>query len=124
MSRKAKVSKEINGAFVLDADARTLKSYYAGSRLESPMGGFLDPIGVKGTEDGSGIALFECTTSSLRFVLEIPKASRADKDKVKKQMDAGEDPFCPRHGPISRLQRVGDQMTCPRCGVPFRKAPR
>lgn len=124
MPRKTKTSKEIDGAFVLDSDARTLKSYYSGFRLESPMGGYLDVIGVRGTEDGGGLALFECTTSSLRFVLEIPAASRGDKSQVKKQMDEGEDPFCPRHGPSSRLQRVGDQMTCPRCGVPFRKAPR
>ena len=124
MARKAKVSKEIDGAFVLDADAKTLKSYYSGSRLASPMGGFLEPIGVRATQDGGGLALFECTTSSLRFVLAIPPASRGDKSQVKKQMDEGEDPFCPRHGPTSRLHRVGDQMTCPRCGVPFRKAPR
>lgn len=124
MPRKAKTSKEIDGAFVLDATAANLKLYYAGSRLESPMGGFLDPIGVRGTENGGGIVLLECTTSSLRFALEIPKASRTDKDKVKKQIDAGEDPSCPRHGPLSRLQRVGDQLACARCGVPFRRAPR
>lgn len=124
MPRKTKTSKEVDGAFVLDADKETLKLYYSGSRLESPMGGFLDPIGVRGNEDGSGIVLLECTTSSLRFTLEVPKASRAERGKIKKQMDAGEDPFCPRHGSLSRLHRVGDQLTCPRCGVPFRKAPR
>jgi len=124
MPRKTKSSPEIEGALVIDADTKTLEQYYAGARLESPMGGFLEPIGVRPTEEGGGIALFECTSSSLRFVLEIPKASRGDREKVKKQMDDGEDPYCPRHGPLSRLHRMGDQLTCPRCGVPFRRAPR
>ena len=124
MPRKTKRSPVVDGAVVLDADAQTLKRFYAGSRLESPMGGFLDPIGVRASDDGQGIALFECTTSSLRFTLTVPKATRRDKEKVKAQLDEGIDPYCPRHGFDTPLQRVGNQLACPRCGVAFRRAPR
>ncbi len=117
-------SDPVEGAITLDADSTLLKRYYAGTRLESPMGGYLDPVGVRPSGNGPGLAVFECTSSSLRFVLTIPPATRRDKEKVKAQIDGGEDPYCPRHGPSSRLQRVGQQMVCPRCGVAFRKAAR
>lgn len=110
--------------FPLTKDAKRgremLRRYYAGKRLPSPMGGFLEPLRVRAEDDGSGSALFECSTSSLRFELHIPKATRTERQKVKAQQDAGEDPTCPRHDdPPRRLQRVGTWLVCPACGVRF-----
>lgn len=97
-----------------------LAKYYEGLRLASPMGGFLEPLRVRPEEDGSGTALFECSTSSLRFSLAIPKATRTERKKVKDAQDAGEDPDCPRHDdPPRRLQRVGNHLVCPSCGVRY-----
>jgi hypothetical protein len=97
-----------------------LRRHYAGQRLASPMGGFLEPLRVRSEDDGSGTALFECSTSSLRFALPIPKATRTERQKVKGQQDAGEDPTCPRHDdPPRRLQRVGSHLVCPACGVRY-----
>lgn len=112
------------GGIPLAKDAKRrkalLKRYYDGLRLESPMGGFLEPLRVRAEEDGSGTALFECSASSLRFSLAIPKATRTERKKVKDQQDAGDDPDCPRHeDPARRLQRSGNHLICPLCGVRF-----
>jgi hypothetical protein len=103
---------------------RLLQLYYQGARLDSPMGGFLEPLGVRPEADGSGTALFECSASSLRFRLTIPKATRTERACVKKDVEAGRDANCPRHlEPPRRLQRVGGNLACPACGVPFGRAP-
>jgi hypothetical protein len=96
------------------------RRYYAGQRMPSPMGGFLEPLRVRAEDDGSGTVIFECSTSSLRFSLAIPKATRTERQKVKNQQDAGEDPTCPRHDdPPRRLQRAGPYLICPLCGVRY-----
>ncbi len=103
----------------LPRDRKTLARYYRGERLRSPMGGFLEVLGVKEVEGGGGRVLLECSTSSLRYVLEIPKASRAERAQVKAALEGGRDPVCPRHGPQQRLVRSGKLWVCPLCGVPF-----
>lgn len=111
----------------LDKDSKRgkqlLRRYYAGGRMDSPMGGFLEPLGVTPQGDGSGMALFECSTSSLRFTLTIPKATRTETKAVKDALAAGDDPACPRHvDPPRKLQRVGGQLVCAACGVRYGKA--
>lgn len=106
----------------LQKDKRLLKKYYSGGRLESPLGGLLDVLGVREGEDGAGRVLLECNTSSLRFVLTIPKATRTEKSKTKASLDAGEDPHCPRHGAQERLTRTGRDWVCPLCGISYAKA--
>lgn len=97
-----------------------LKIYYEGGRMPSPMGGFLEPLRVRPEDDGTGTALFECSASSLRFSLPIPKATRAERKKVKEQQEERLDPTCPRHDdPPRSLQRVGDHLVCPACGVRY-----
>lgn len=99
-----------------------LKAYYANLRLESPMGGILHELRVRPEADGSGTVLFECSDSSLRYELQIPKATRRDREKVREQQDDGRDPVCPRHvEPLEKLQRTGDTLVCPRCGVRYGK---
>ena len=65
----------------LPKEKKVLQRYYAGERLDSPMGGQLDLLGVREGEDGTGWALLECNVSSLRYVLIIPKATRTEKAK-------------------------------------------
>jgi hypothetical protein len=98
----------------------TLKAYYRGGHLPSPMGGFLEPLRVRHESDGSGTVLFECSASSLRFELSVPKATRTEKAAVKAAQEAGEPLSCPRHAePPQRLQRIGGQVVCPLCGVRY-----
>ena len=102
------------------ADAKKLqKRYYAGLQLPSPQGGFLEPLRVRHEKDRSATAIFECTTSSLRYALPIPKATRTERSKVKKMQAEGADPNCPRHGSSTRLLRAGRDLLCPLCGVPY-----
>lgn len=115
------------GGTPLDGSSKRVKElrqrFYLGRRMDSPMGGFLEPLGVRGEPDGSGTALFECSASSLRFTLRLPKATRTEVGKVKKQREAGDDPTCPRHDdPPRRLQRLGEWLMCPACGVRFGRA--
>ena len=97
------------------------KLYYAGLQLPSPEGGFLEVLRVRPEADHSATILFECNTSSLRYSLEIPAATRGDKKKVKDQQEDGVDPTCPRHGPGMRLNRVGIELVCTPCGVAYGK---
>jgi hypothetical protein len=106
----------------LARDKKLLRRYYAGERLRSPLGGYLDVLGIREAEGGEGRVLLECNTSSLRFVLMVPKAARTELAKVKEVLEAGEDPTCPRHGPYQRLSRSGRQWICPLCGVAFGKS--
>ena len=106
----------------LAKDKKLLRRYYAGERLRSPLGGYLDVLGIREAEGGHGQVLLECNTSSLRFVLMVPKATRAELAKVKEALEAGEDTACPRHGPHQRLARSGRQWICPLCGVSYGKS--
>jgi hypothetical protein len=98
-----------------------LRHYYEGSQLPSPMDGFLAVIHVQPEEDGSGTVIFECLSSSLRFKMEIKKATRTERAKVKALMDSGMDPACPRHVD-TRLKRIGPNWVCPACGVRYARA--
>jgi len=99
-----------------------LEKYYAGKRLESPLGGQLDILGVREGDDGTGRVLLECNTSSLRFVLIIPRATRTEKKKVKEMVESGQDPHCPRHGPYQPLTKSGKDWVCQQCSVSYGKA--
>jgi len=106
----------------LKANKALLKQYYAGARLDSPMGGFLEPLGSQPLEDGSARLLFECSTSSLRFELLLPKGSRKDRELVKEQVEGKVEPTCPRCTDRRPLHRIGNQLHCP-CGVSFGRVP-
>lgn len=111
-------------ALPLDQPKKLLKLYYAGRRLPSPQGGLLDTLRIRTEPDDSAVILFECNASSLRYVLEVPKATRSERAKVKKMISEGGDVHCPRHGPEVRLQRTGSGLMCPSCGIPFAKLKR
>lgn len=106
----------------LDNDKQLLKRFYAGHQIDSPNGGFLMLLGVRGTDDGSAVAIFECSVSSLRYEMKIPKATRTERKAVKEVVDAGNDPDCPRHGYGVRLVRAGRDLVCVRCGIAYGKA--
>jgi hypothetical protein len=106
----------------LPREKKVLRRYYAGQRLISPLGGQLDVLGVREGEGGTGRVLLECNTSSLRFVLVIPKATSTERAAVKEALEAGVDLSCPRHGTYHRLSRLGKQWVCPECGVPYGKS--
>jgi len=98
-----------------------LSLYYDGGRLPSPSGGFLMVLGVRPEEEGSGSILLECTSSSLRYHIRVPKATRSERKKVRDMIDVGADPQCPRHqGQL--LVRIRHDLACPRCGVRYAKA--
>jgi ribosomal protein S27AE len=96
-----------------------LKEYYAGQRMESPNGGFLILLGIRPQEGGTAVGVFECSVSSLRYEILIPKATRTERKKVRDVLQQDGDPDCPRHGPDFRLARAGKNLVCSRCGVAY-----
>jgi hypothetical protein len=106
----------------LPKEKKILRRYYSGTRLRSPMGGHLEVLGVREGEGHTGRVLLECSSSSLRYVLMIPKATRSERAAVKEAMEAGDDLFCPRHGSLQRLSKSGKNWICPKCGVAFAKS--
>ena len=96
-----------------------LKEYYAGQRMESPNGGFLILLGIRPQEGGTAVGVFECSASSLRYEIVIPKATRTERKKVRDVLQQDGDPDCPRHGPDFRLARAGKNLVCSRCGVAY-----
>ena len=103
----------------LPKSKKILERYYAGKRLDSPLGGQLDLLGIREGGDGKGRVLLECNTSSLRFVLIIPKATRAENVEIKSVIENGGDLFCPRHGPEAPLTKSGKNWVCQLCGVTY-----
>ena len=82
--------------------------------------GFLEALHVRQESDGSGRVLMECNASSIRYELPIPKATTRERTLVREQQDEGLEPTCPRHSdPIRRLQRAGQFLICPLCGVRY-----
>jgi hypothetical protein len=106
----------------LDNEKQLLKQYYARLRIPSPNGGVLMFLGVRPDADGSATAILECSVSSLRYDLKIPKASRSERKAVKEAVAAGRDPDCPRHGPGEMLVRAGPELVCRSCGISYGKA--
>ncbi len=105
---------------VPDQDA-LLGLYYDGGRLPSPSGGFLMVLGVRPEDEGSGSVLLECTASSLRYKMSVPKATRSERKKVRDMIAEGIDPKCPRHQE-QILTRIRHDLACSRCGVLYAKA--
>ena len=95
--------------------------YYVGGRLPSPSGGFLMVLGVRPEDEGSGLVLLECTSSSLRYQMNVPKATRSERRKVRDMIAEGSDPKCPRHDG-EFLTRIRHDLVCSRCGVRYAKA--
>ena len=106
-------------ALQIEKAKQLLKQYYAGQRMESPNGGFLILLGIRPQEGGAAVGVFECSASSLRYEIVIPKATRTERKKVRDVLQQGGDPGCPRHGLDFRLVRVGKNLACSRCGVAY-----
>jgi hypothetical protein len=109
------------GRLTLPDQAELLPRYYDGGRLPSPSGGFLMVLGVQQREDGSGSIILECNSSSLRYEVIVPKATRSERQRVRAMITKGSDPKCPRHSD-QPLTRTRHDLACPRCGVPYAKA--
>lgn len=106
-------------ALRVDNERELLRHYYAGQQMTSPNEGFLILLGIRAREDKSAVGIFECSATSMRYEIPIPKATRTERKKVKEAMDEGEDPDCPRHGPGFRLVRAGKDLVCMHCGIPY-----
>ena len=106
-------------ALQIEKAKQLLKQYYTGQRMESPNGGFLILLGVRPQEGGAAVGVFECSASSLRYEIVIPKATRTERKKVRDVLQQGGEPGCPRHGPDFRLVRAGKNLVCSHCGVAY-----
>ncbi len=89
--------------------------------MPSPTGGFLMVLRVQPEPDGSGSILLECNSSSLRYCLNVKKATRTERTKVRELIGEGHEPKCPRH-PNQPLTRVKKDFLCPLCGVRYARA--
>jgi len=115
------VAAESDQRLILADEDGLLSIYYEGGRLPSPSGGFLMVLGVQPEAEGVGSVFLECTSSSLRYRMSVPKATRAERKKVRDLIDEGRDPECPRHqGQL--LVRIRHDLACSRCGVRYAKA--
>ena len=112
---------EEDAPFPLADEKGLLRLYYDGNRMPSPTGGFLMVLRVQPEADGSGSILLECNSSSLRYRLNVRKATRTERSKVKTMIGDGLEPRCPRHGE-QLLIRVKDDFLCPLCGVRYARA--
>jgi hypothetical protein len=112
----------LGDALQVDNKKQLLKQYYAGQRMDSPNGGYFMLLGIRPSEAGHAVGIFECSASSLRYELVIPKATRTERKKVRDVIDGGDDPDCPRHGRSMRLVRVGRNLVCTDCGVAYARA--
>jgi hypothetical protein len=108
-----------DGVLVLEEDKILHKAFYAGQQMPSPMGGFLQLLVGRSKDDGSAVAHLECSASSLRYLMELSKASKGERAQVKDVQEKGADPDCPRHGAGVRLLRAGKDLICPLCGVAY-----
>ena len=115
------VAAESGQRLSLPDEDNLLCLYYEGGRLPSPSGGFLMVLGVQAEAEGSGSVFLECTSSSLRYRMSVPKATRSERKKVRDLIDEGSDPECPRHRE-QLLVRIRHDLGCPRCGVRYAKA--
>ena len=106
-------------ALRMEKAKQLLKQYYAGQRIESPNGGFLILLGIRPQQGGTAVGVFECSASSLRYEIVIPKATRTERKKVREALEQGGDPGCPRHGPEFRLGRAGKNLVGSHCGVAY-----
>lgn len=108
-------------ALQLEDQKQLRKRYYQGQQMESPNGGNLIRLGVLPNDEGGAVVIFECSVSSLRYELPIPKATRTERRKVKEVLESGRDPDCPRHGQGHALVRAGKDLVCKACGVAYGK---
>ncbi len=106
-------------ALQIEKAKQLLKQYYTGQRMESPNGGFLILLGIRPEEGGKALGVFECSASSLRYEIVIPKATRTERKKVREALQQDGDPGCPRHGPDFQLVRAGKNLVCNHCGVAY-----
>jgi hypothetical protein len=114
-----KKGRVLGDALQLENDKQLLRHYYAGQRMASPNGGYLMLLGIRPAAEGSAIGIFECSASSLRYELEIPKASSQERNQVAETLATGGDPNCPRHGMGMRLVRTGKDLVCIGCGIAY-----
>ena len=115
------VAAESDRRLTLPNEDALLRLYYDGGRLPSPAGGSLVGLGGRPADGGSGSLLPECTSSSLRYKMSVPKATRSERKQVRTLIDEGGDPKCPRHqGEI--LVRIRHDLACSSCGVRYAKA--
>lgn len=109
----------MSNALRVDNEKELLRLHYAGQQIPSPNGGFLLLLGIRSAEDKSAIGIFECSATSMRYEIPVPKATRTERKKVKDAVEDGEDPDCPRHGAGYRLVRAGKDLVCMHCGIPY-----
>ncbi|SVD08465.1 uncharacterized protein METZ01_LOCUS361319 [marine metagenome] len=122
MTNSRSASSSISDAAMgLSNSLDLLRLYYEGGQLPSPPGGFLMVLRVQPENDGSGSVILECTASSLRYRLDVPKATRTERKRVRDEMGEGAEPKCPRH--VDQfLIRMRNDLLCPKCGVKYAKA--
>ncbi len=100
---------------------KLLTFHYEDARLPSPAGGIFQVLRVKSEDDGSGLILLECGSSSLRYLLKVPKAKRTEKKDIQTKLNKGGELWCPRHS-LQSLHRVENSYVCRKCGVAYAKS--
>ncbi len=99
------------------------RHFYAGKGVPCHVGcgGSAEVVRVGTAADGGGELWLECGSCAQRARYEVPRASVEERRVVRRALDGGGEPVCPRHARRTPLQPRGRQLVCPECGVRYRE---
>jgi predicted RNA-binding Zn-ribbon protein involved in translation (DUF1610 family) len=94
--------------------------YLAGETPMCPVGcgGMAQVVRVGSLPNGAGDVWLECLSCAQRERFEIPAPTAQERQAAFDQLEAGNEPTCPRHGGRwVQLRRRGRDFACPDCGI-------
>jgi hypothetical protein len=100
--------------------ADVMQRYLAGETPMCPVGcgGMAQVVRVSSLPNGAGDVWLECLSCAQRERFEIPAPTAQERQNAFEQLEAGNEPLCPRHGGRwVQLRRRGRDFACPECGI-------
>jgi hypothetical protein len=100
--------------------ADVMARYLAGETPMCPVGcgGMAQVVRVSSLPNGAGDVWLECLSCAQRERFEIPAPTAQERQAAFDQLEAGNEPICPRHGGRwVQLRRRGRDFACPECGI-------
>jgi hypothetical protein len=94
--------------------------YLTGETPACPVGcgGMAQVVRVSNLPNGAGDVWLECLSCAQRERFEIPAPTAQERQNAFDQLEAGNEPTCPRHGDRwVQLRRRGRDFACPECGI-------
>ncbi len=105
---------------IAEIRADVMARYLAGETPMCPVGcgGMAQVVRVSSLPSGAGDVWLECLSCAQRERFEIPAPTAQERQTAFDQLEAGNEPLCPRHGGRwVQLRRRGRDFACPECGI-------